>query len=146
MGKFRDIKKTLIKLNASEEIIDYVHQQIKNKDHIIEEKSRSLEIINRKCCDIEKRYIEIFIVDSSSSKITINPCDGRVTLKISDKSSGQVRNDYVELTNKILNDNTLEPIVLRGKIRYRDDKYTIAMYSNSKRFVKYYELKSLKEK
>ena len=140
MGKIRDIKKTLKKFGASEEIIDYVWTQIKNKNDIIEQKSKLLEVLNKKCCSVGKRYFEHIVVNSSSSKITINPCTGRVTLKSSNKCSDQVKLDYVSLCNKIMIDDTIEPMTMRGKIKYKDDKYFIDMASSSKRFKKRYEL------
>lgn len=140
MGKFRDIKKSLKKLGATDEIIDYVKTQIKIKDNIIEDKKKLLEILNKKCCSIKNRYIDIESHDRSATRITINPCTGRITLKISIRSSPKVKADCLKICHIIRADTTLEPMTLRGKVHFKNNKYYICMQSDSKRFTKHYEM------
>jgi hypothetical protein len=77
----------------------------------------------------EKRNIDIVTVDSSTSKITINPCTGRITVKVSNKSSNQVVSEIMLLVQQIYEYEFFQPYTYRGKIKFHKDtnKYTVML-------------------
>lgn len=89
---------------------------------------RLIEIGNRTTCALVDRYLEILDVDSSSSKLTINPVDGRCTLKVSQKVTEEVKLQYIKLA-RLLMSNELPPITLRGKIKYHNSGYECSLSS-----------------
>ena len=137
-----EIRKHLNKMMASKQIIDYVSKQIELRENKIESLTKHIEVMNRTCVPIEKRKIEVVRVDSSNSKLTINPCDGRITFKCSDKCSDVVLNEMVRLAEKVRIDNSIPPVTLRGKINFHNGEYKISMQSESKKFCFSYELES----
>ena len=95
-----------MKLNTSE-----LKQEIESLKH-------RLIISERVLCKIEDRWLDIVHVQSSTSKITINPCSGRVSLKISHKATEAVIEKYKELVYKVISYENFKPFTYRGKIRY----------------------------
>jgi hypothetical protein len=130
----RQISRTIEGKHSAEYLTDLILKEIEVRDEKIEELSRRIEIMNRKVLPIDARYLEMLIVDSDNSKITINPCTSRVTLKISHKSSYKVREDLYELVEMIRKDDTLPPVTLRGKVIWRDKFYEVTLMSESKKF------------
>ena len=138
MLKVSVIKRKMNKLNASDDIIEYIENIVKERDEKILQLTRAIEIGNKKSLPVEERYLEIKTVDSSSSKMTINPCTGRVTLKFSDKASDTVKQELIEFTAKII-EKKFEPATMRGKFRFSEGKYKIVLQSNSRKFSRYFE-------
>ncbi len=91
-----------------------------------------IEVKGKNACPIIQRYLEILIVESSSSKLTINPVDGRCTLKISDKASLNVRTHCIKLAEELM-EVELPPITLRGKIDYHNKGFQCNLLSESKK-------------
>ena len=135
------IKRTLKRRGASEDVINYVVEKLNQQSEKIENLKKHCEVMNRIPLAVENRKLKIVPIDSSTSKITINPCDGRVELKVSIKSSEEVKKHYIELVNSVLNDSDLPPVTLRGKISYQPGRYTVLLSSESGRFSKNYEVK-----
>ena len=75
-------------------LIDTIFKEIELRDRKIQDLIRHIETMNKVSVPISNRKLEIQEVNSSSSKITINPYTGRVTLKVSVKSSEKVRKEY----------------------------------------------------
>lgn len=112
-------------------------KQIGLRDNKIESQAKHIEVQNKVAVPVSERYLEILYVDSSSSKITINPRDGRVTLKISDKiKSNKIIKDYAKLTDIIMNDSTLPSITMRGKIKYDENKYKIVYLQRARNLLR----------
>ncbi len=134
----RQIERTFEGKHTKEELIEYLKVEIEKRDIKIENQACVLEINNRKNIPIKDRYLEILYVDSSTSKLTINPCDGRVTLKISNKSSEKVKIELIDFANTIMLYEKFEPITFRGKFYFKNNAYRICMESLSKRFSHYF--------
>lgn len=84
----------------------------------------------------EQRYLLREIISSSSSKITINPCDGRVSLKISNGASDKMQEKMVELAEQVIEFDRFYPMTYRGKIGYNinTDSLYIVLTTESKQF------------
>ena len=134
----RQINRTFEGKHTQDELIEYLRVEIEKRDVRIESQAIALEICNRKCLPKEERYLEILNVDSSTSKLTVNPCDGRVSLKISNKSSGKVVTELLDFANMIMKYEKFEPITFRGKFYFKDNAYRICMECLSKRFSHYF--------
>jgi hypothetical protein len=94
---------------------------------------RAIEIGNRKCAPLEDRGLDVEYVDSNSSKLTINANTGRVSLKISNKSSDTVAEELKEfavLHHKML----LPPLTFRGRIYWNKGQecYSCVLQSTNK--------------
>ncbi|MFA7287463.1 MAG: hypothetical protein WC055_01140 [Melioribacteraceae bacterium] len=136
-----EIKKHLRVMGISPGTLEYVEKQVRLRDEKIESQAKYIEVQNRIVLLVSERFLEILYVDSASSKITINPATGRVTLKISDRiKSDKVIKDYHKLTDMVMVDDTLPAITMRGKIKYDENKYRICLSSESKKFTKNYEM------
>lgn len=122
-------------LKSRDEQIEVLKKRIKNQT---EEIGKLLS--KRNMCDIDKRYLEVKIVDSSSSKLTINPCSGRVTLKVSNRSSVKVKNDMKKLAEFVMRDKFVS-FTHRGRIKYHidDDKYSVKLFSENGKYSRYFE-------
>jgi hypothetical protein len=86
--------------------------------------------INRSYNDIGvvKRFVEIINIDTTRPKITINPCTGRITVKLSNNLSQDIIDKYLQLAEKIKGCVEFLPLTYRGKIEYnmeKDDIYYI---------------------
>jgi hypothetical protein len=93
----------------------------------------ALEVVNKKCCDISQRYLEVEKTESSVSKLTVNASTGRFTLKVSVKTSEKVESYFRELAKEIMEEE-LPPISLRGKIEFYRGGYQTNLTSNSGKF------------
>ena len=80
-----------------------------------------------------ERFLEILKVDSSHSKLTVNPNTGRVTLKSSVKASDVVFKNHVRLATKLLTEE-LPLVTFRGKIGFYNGIYECLLQSESKKF------------
>jgi hypothetical protein len=89
-----------------------------------------IEVKGKKSCPVSERYLEVLTVESSSSKLTINPTDGRCTLKVSDKASEGVIASCIELARELMKAE-LPPVTLRGKIKYYKSGYECSLSSES---------------
>lgn len=117
--KYKMIKESIKKGNTEKALIllDEFNEMFKQKTKmyltIMEEKN------NRECCSVEDRFIEVVETASSSSKLTINPVTGRITLKISNKSSDTVKKELREfINNKVVGLKDLPNVALRGRIKW----------------------------
>jgi len=135
----RRVNRTFEGKISHEELLEYLSDQIIKRDERIELQSRALEIANRVALPIYGRKLELIRTDSSNSKLTINPCDGRVTLKISSKSSEQVVDGLIKFTKEIMKFDSFEPLTFRGKLDFHEGKYKITLITLSKRFRHYFE-------
>jgi hypothetical protein len=105
-------------------------------------------VSNRKMVDVNKRQLIITFIEGSASKITINPCDGRVSLKISKKASIDATERYIELVNIVMKYDEFIPFTYRGKIDYcktDDVNFVILRTETSKRIIKPLIFRNVKE-
>lgn len=137
----RQIERTFNGVHTKEQLVDYIKEEFKKRDEKIENQAKALEIGHRSCLPLNKRFSEILVVASSNSKITINPCDGRITVKVSEKCSSQVKSEIIKLSEKIFDYDKFEPMTFRGKVNFDKKRkvYCIYMQSESKRFHHYFE-------
>jgi uncharacterized Fe-S cluster-containing protein len=131
-------------------IADNIRKAVKSQDKDIlantllilkdqlESYQRALEIRNKKCCSLEERYLEILDVDSGTSKITINAVTGRFTLKVGNKSSENVKQQFIKLITEIMSEEELPAVTLRGKVEFYSGGYQTSLISESKKF-KYFK-------
>lgn len=83
-------------------------------------------------------FIEKTLIDSKYSKMTVNPCTGRITLKISKSVNDPLIGlDLLQLAGMVSNQDW-EPATFRGKIKYneRNSSYTWEGGSGNKKFNK----------
>lgn len=137
----RQIERTFAGIHTKEELVEYIELEIKKRDAKIESQANELEKKGKKVSPISDRYLEVFESHSSSSKLTINPCNGRITLKISEKASVDVARDLYCFAQKIRKWDKFEPVTFRGRIVYNKNKdcYCINLISESKRFNHHFE-------
>jgi hypothetical protein len=76
-------------------------------------------MVNQVCCPKEDRHLDILLVESKRNKITINPCSGRITLKVDKETPDNLYLRMIELAMKF-HDLDFEPVTLRGKIKYHE--------------------------
>lgn len=134
--KCNDIKKSLLNMNLTDEETNFIINQIKNRDEHIEALCKHNEIKNRTCVPINKRKLIVEHTNTQSTKLTINPCDGKVSLKISDKiTSEQIKEDFINIAKQIMKFD-FSPTTHRGKISFNHSCvcYNISLSSESKRF------------
>ncbi len=106
--------------------------------HRFEAYQAALEVGNKKCCPLKDRYLEVMNTESSStSKLTVNPVDGRFTLKISKKASEAVSVQFIKLVEVLMAKEDLPAIALRGKIEFYRGGYQCHLLSASRK-VKYF--------
>ena len=141
--KIKEVKKKIKKIGISEEAFEYIVDVLEERDGKIEVLQELVYFAYKESIPANERYFEESIVDNSSSKLTLNPRDGRVTLKLSIKSTENVRNELREFTRLIMMDETIDPTTIRGRFRFKDGKYLIDMQSNNKKYCKHYEMRSI---
>jgi len=109
--------------------------KIKEHEEALLQYNKKTFINNRTCVPIERRFIEIVYVDSFTAKITINPCSGRVTLKIPNIYKGGLLHEkcYKSLLSMVV-ENEFYPVTYRGKIKHISGCFYIKMMSESKYF------------
>jgi len=129
--------------NSRMYVIYWVKNNLKYKNQRYYNKLNIRAIDRNKDAFIAKeRHLGVVRVDSNNSKITINPCTGRVTLKVSYLCPSKVVDKMTELTNKIMKDFLLSPVTHRGRISFKNSKYYVVMMSESQRFKYYYEVEA----
>ena len=141
--KIKHVKKRIKKIGISEGAFEYIVDVLEERDRKILVLQKLVDFAYKESVPANERRFEESIVDSASSKLTLNPRDGRVTLKLSIKSSECVRNELREFTRLIMTDETIEPTTIRGRFRFKDGKYLIDMRSNNRKYCKRYETESI---
>jgi hypothetical protein len=76
------------------------------------------EIDSRHMKPLNERYLEHSRSPCSKSRITINPCSGRVSLKVAEGASDADYENYLILTEKVLKCEDFLPFTYRGRITY----------------------------
>ena len=137
---WKHIDKKLKKQNLPDDFYEYLKKQILNRDERIDSLIKSIEYQNKTCCDFSKRYLEVFRKDTNVSKLTINPVVGRFTIKISDKASVKVEQDLVNFVDKHIFNEDFDPCTIRGKFKFKENKYNITLTSDSKKYSRYFEM------
>lgn len=142
MGKLyrsSEIRKTLNTMDVQGEVVDYVLALSKEYEDKLESLRKVIEINNRVPVPVELRKMVVVTLDTSRNKITINPCDGRVSLKLSHKTTEKVANEIKQfVVDEIMSDSTLPPVTMRGKIKWDGCGYEATLQSDSKKFSKIY--------
>lgn len=90
---------------------------------------------------IEERRIEIEETSTSRGKITINPCSGRVAMKVSNKLSDEAITKTMALTQIVLK-HDFEPLTYRGKVWYNKGRkaWSVTLQTESKEHSKTFEI------
>lgn len=132
--RFADIRKGIRKGNI-EDSLDLLGELQKDIKEKMDRYVTMIESKGKVCISKNKRQIHIKETDCSKHKITFNPVDGRVHLKLAKGYGPVVLTDLMKLCTKLL-DADVSPTTLRGKIYYaRDiDQYQCTLYSASKKF------------
>jgi hypothetical protein len=91
-----------------------------------------VEIKGKSSCPLAERYLEVIDVESSASKLTLNPVDGRCTLKVSNKASPKVKEQLIKLANKLLLED-IPPLTVRGQVKYYNGGYECQLLSESRK-------------
>lgn len=89
---------------------------------------------------VEMRKLTVVETDTSKTKITINPVDGRVEVKLSLHSTPELNSYAVMLAEEVMRDSTLPPTTMRGKITFHGGFYHAQMQTESKSFSKTYKI------
>lgn len=86
---------------------------------------------DQSCIEIEDRFLEIKYVDSKTSKLTVNPCTGRVTLKISKDASDE---RYLKEIANIAMTTEFSPFTHRGIIKLNkfDNIYQVVVFTGKR--------------
>ncbi len=94
--------------------------KIRNKklQTALDEIRRKNEIDGRHTRPLNERYLEHSRLPCSKSRITINPCSGRVSLKVAEKASEDDYKDYLILAKKVLRCEDFLPFTYRGRIAH----------------------------
>jgi hypothetical protein len=120
----------------NEDIVQLLLQAVKQRDAHVCRLIVHIESYGKECCSFDERSVSITQTENSTHKITINPVDGRIDLKISSKASQMVVSELQSLTNQLL-DMELPPVTLRGKIKWNKwEGYNCQLVSGSKKFKK----------
>ena len=72
----------------------------------------------RVCCPIDERWLTTEHTESKNTKITINPCDGRVCLKVSMNTPDIEEYAAIDLVGKVMAYSKFEPFTYRGHVFY----------------------------
>lgn len=143
--KFREKIDTIKYSEIYDYVVNIFDHQIDciahSRQHIAELKQ---ELSNRAYNDLLKtrkmvlpteRFVEEILVDSSGSKLTINPCSGRVSIKISKKCSPEVRDKLIKLSSNVLLFDKFLPFTYRGKFSYNktNKQYEVHLYTSDNR-------------
>lgn len=92
-----------------------------------------IEAKDRKCVPVEERFLQVVTVDSNKNKFTINPVDGRCTLKFSNKTTEMSKQKILSFVDSFWKDE-FPPVTLRGEICYVNGIYVLRLQSESKKF------------
>lgn len=93
---------------------------------------KHIEVMNREPADT--MYLEVLVLNTSTPKLTVNKSTGRITLKVSDKSSEHIKGKLIELAEKVMMRGDLPSVTLRGMIKYHESKFEVQLLSESKKF------------
>jgi hypothetical protein len=120
----------------NEDLVQLLLQAVKQRDAHVCRLIVHIESLGRECCPLEDRVVSITQTENSTHKLTINPVDGRIDLKISSKASAMVVSELMSLALQLTN-MELPPVTLRGKIKWNKwHGYECQLVSGSKKFKK----------
>ena len=86
--------------------------------------------------------MEVVNKGNKQNKLTVNPNDGRVTLKLTDavNSSHLFKDGFITAAGFIAEEVKAEcDVTVRGELKYFNGTFTIKMANNSKSFYKTYK-------
>lgn len=138
--KRKELVKSLTRLGGDQPLIDYVLSVADKYEENRAELLLMIESHTKTALPTSQRKMEVVKVDSSTSKLTINPVTGRVIVKLSTRASDAVHNQLISFAFVVANDDTLPPLTVRGRFLFANGKYRIAMQTESKRFTRWYEI------
>lgn len=124
-------------INMQNDTIQKLKKKNANQVIALQQKDRENILKNQRLIvDISDRDLDVVTVDSKKSKITINPCTGRVSLKVSKYSSEGVRCELLDLTLKVIKFEGFDTFTYRGKIGFdrRQSCYVVSMQTSNKMF------------
>lgn len=121
---------------VDEELAQQMLNALKQRDAHVARLIIHIETRDRECCDLDERYLEVIESQGSAHKLTVNPVDGRITLKVSKKASAAVTSELIEMAEQ-LKTMELPAMTLRGKITWHKHLgYQCQLVSGSKRIKK----------
>lgn len=83
----------------------------------------------------KSRFMEIVRDESRKAKITINPCTGRITVKIPQSFSKEEKNRVIALGNKIFFCDDFVKMTYRGTVQTKNDgTFSVCMQTENKKF------------
>lgn len=112
---------------------EYLKEQIAIRDTQIKDLKEKLDKL-KYVEPIENRKLKIEETSSKRSKLTISPVSGRVSLKLSNKSSERVKNDILYFVKNIIINEEFPPFTFRGNFSWKIKKqcYEICLQSQNK--------------
>jgi hypothetical protein len=129
------IKGRLKHLGVSHDVLSFIMSQILVRDSKIEWQASDLTIKSRVCVPLSMKNVEVLSTESDHSKLTINPCSGRITLKVSYLSSAQVTRELLDFVSSIIK-SEFQPMTYRGSFKWNSilKLYYIDMQTENKKF------------
>lgn len=117
-------------------------KELAQRDSEISKLKEKVKMANRKCVGASERKLNIELVNSATSKLTINPCSGRCSLKIATGCSLFIKNKLTELAEEIM-EYTFDPFTVRGKFKHDKEKMVIkiSLKYESKRMAGNFKIK-----
>ncbi len=83
----------------------------------------------------KSRFMEIVRDESRKAKITINPCTGRITVKIPQSFSDKEKNRIIALGNKVFFCDDFVKMTYRGTVQTKNDgTFSVCMQTEDKKF------------
>jgi hypothetical protein len=79
----------------------------------IEESAKQRPMVHPK-----ERYLEVIEKGGGKCKITINPCDGRVSLKLSHVYTKKFHDECIRLVDMVQKHNNFKPFTYRGTVQF----------------------------
>lgn len=127
----REIATMLVDSNNHVTVLKKIVSALKDE---IKEKNIKIEASKRVCCPINERKLEVMGTTGSYSKLTINPCSGRVSLKISNKASSDIVEKLMAFARIVMIEE-FPPFTCRGKFEYikDNDSFRLKMYTEAKK-------------
>lgn len=83
----------------------------------------------------KSRFMEIVRDESRKAKITINPCTGRITVKIPQSFGDKEKNRIIALGNKVFFCDDFVKMTYRGTVQTKNDgTFSVCMQTEDKKF------------
>lgn len=136
-----NVQAVLAKMGCNDDVISYVLKELRIRNSSIDDLFETIKIFENNKGEPPHKSIIIKRIDGSKGFVDYNPYNGVLVLRVPNKSSYVVMSEFIELCNKILDD---EHIAYRctGIIRFnkKSSSYKVRLADIRKRMCKLYEL------